>query len=157
MYILLPFGPLPFKHHSVFKEYQKFKQFTDNLLNRSGKITELIQSLENELVEAQKSETSPEAKRVNKPPSLQPFAWKKTWQFSTPLSYSHHNSPHAPQHPRLVENLEAASTILEKEFEKCELVKVETSGASQPNVDDRQAAEYLDLCSFIFRHDDERL
>ena len=81
---------------------------------------------------------------------------KPRW-FSTPWNYSHHKSPHTPQHPRQVESLEAAAVILEQEFEKCELIKVETCGAANPKIDDRQGSEYLDLCSFIFQHDEETI
>ena len=65
--------------------------------------------------------------------------------------------PHTPQHPRQVESLEAAAVILEQEFEKCELIKVETCGAANPKIDDRQGSEYLDLCFFIFQHDEETI
>lgn len=49
------------------QEHQKFKQFTDSLLARASKISEMIGSLETALTEAGKDSESPEGKRVARP------------------------------------------------------------------------------------------
>lgn len=51
------------------QEHQKFKTFTDSLLARSAKISELIGQLESALQEAGKDSESHEGKRVTKPTS----------------------------------------------------------------------------------------
>ena len=48
------------------QEYEKFARFTDSLLARSSKLTDLAQQLESGLAEAKKTQDSPEGKRVNK-------------------------------------------------------------------------------------------
>ena len=50
----------------LMQEYEKFARFTDSLLSRSSKLTELISSLEAAFAETEKSDTSAEGIRVKK-------------------------------------------------------------------------------------------
>ena len=52
--------------NSLEQEYEKFQRFTDSLISRSGKLSELSQQLESTLAEVGKSEDSPDGKRVAK-------------------------------------------------------------------------------------------
>lgn len=48
------------------QEHEKFARFTDNLLSRASKLSELSQALESALAESGKAEDSPDGKRVKK-------------------------------------------------------------------------------------------
>ena len=48
------------------QEFEKYVRFTDSLLTRSNKLTDLSQQLENALVEAGRDHESSEGKRVTK-------------------------------------------------------------------------------------------
>jgi hypothetical protein len=50
----------------LMQEYEKFARFTDSLLSRSSKLTELISGLEAAFAETGKSDTCSEGIRVKK-------------------------------------------------------------------------------------------
>jgi len=52
--------------HPIIQEYNRFKRFSDSLLARSGKLSELVSDLEREVDESEKGEESSEVKRVRK-------------------------------------------------------------------------------------------
>lgn len=131
------------------QEYEKFARFTDSLLSRSSKLTDLSQQLENGLVEAGKDCESSEGKRVSK---LDP-------KFFTQLSLKHKNIVNnfcmhvkiwcwwfgTPDWLRLVQNLDAATETLEAEYEKCDKVKLDVSSLrSNKGLPESTVTEFLE-------------
>lgn len=123
----------------AMQEYDKFTRFTDSLLSRSSKLANIAQQLENTLEELGKGPESSDGKRVAKPHAY-------NLQFlSIQIEYGHVQKNHrrhsksfkyqankySPTMPslglRLVESLESAGAVLEKQYEDCEAVKLETS------------------------------
>ena len=54
-------------HVTFWQEYAKFNKFTDSLLTRAGKLSDLIASLETALEESGKPKDGSEGERVKRP------------------------------------------------------------------------------------------
>ncbi|CAL1134729.1 unnamed protein product [Cladocopium goreaui] len=90
--------------HTAAKEHGKFKTFTDSLLSRASKISDLINQLESVFSETGKPDDDPDAQ---------------------------------------VACLEDSIAVLEKHFELCETVKVETSELGREGLDDDTKSQRL--------------
>lgn len=124
---------------ALCKEYQKFKQFSDSLLTRSSKLTEIIAQLETLLGETGKDEQSSEGKRVSKPFSsktchteVMDGIFNHNHMISYFLQWRIFSDNHGACEShnlllRSVTALESAVEILEKQFEACESVRVEVT------------------------------
>lgn len=105
----------------VHQEYEKYGRFTESLLSRASKLTELCQRLETALVDSGKSEDSSEGKRVSK------YGAKLLWypiHSQNGVLHSVENT-HTIQQLRSVQALEAAVETLEAEYETCNTLKMD--------------------------------
>ena len=128
------------------QEHQKFKQFTDSLLSRSSKVTDLIGQLEDALAESGKGDESSDAQRVKKSNTQLPHVHLKldvsqivVPQYAQTLCLCVLKSLSlllaSPSTLRQVQSLEKAVEILQEQFELCDALKIETSNTGKPTSD----------------------
>lgn len=122
------------------EEYGKFAKFTDSLLARSTKLSDLIGQLESCLTETNKTQDSIEGKRVEKSGAealkQESYGYKgfdsfKAWLNPLMLAL------------RSVQSLENACNILTAQFEACEVTKMDTSDLKKAGINEHTKNEQL--------------
>jgi hypothetical protein len=136
------YGPL--------QEHGKFKTFTDSLLSRASKISDLINQLESVFSETGKPDDGPDASRLKKPKTQFQSYTSNTMEHFVGISYPVDLAPSlchvqswVPCQGQ-VACLEDSIAVLEKHFELCQTVKVETSELGREGLDDDTKSQPLD-------------
>ena len=147
----------------ALKEHASFKKFGDALLTRSAKLQDLVSSIEAEIVErtAAPQDLKNRAKRPG--PMQTTFS---TESFVSPISHDPAPAPALTYiHPlscpwplpcppcpvssfRAVDALDAAVTVLDKEYENIEKVKADCGDLEKKDLQDPRVKELLGFLSY---------